>query len=66
MFECSERGKLLRDWRDAVVILADCIGQIETCSLDRFEIRYKATLLARQIAETAHAILVLHRKKHSY
>jgi hypothetical protein len=28
MFACKERGELLRDWHDAVIILAESIGQI--------------------------------------
>jgi hypothetical protein len=64
MFACAERGRLLRDWRDAVTILADCIEQTETSNLTGFEERFEAMLQARQIAETRHTVLMLHRKKH--
>ena len=65
MFACAERGRLLGEWRHAVMILGDRIGQTETSNLDRFDERYKATMRAREIAETAHTTLVRHRKKHS-
>ncbi len=51
------------DWRDAVVIVANCIDQAEK-SPDVFEQHYRAALLAREVAETAHAALLLHRKQH--
>jgi hypothetical protein len=62
MVVCVECGRLLRYWRDAVVIVADCIDQAEK-SPDAFEERYTDALLARQVAETAHTALLVHRKK---
>jgi hypothetical protein len=64
MFACVERGRLLREWRDAIAILADCIEQTETSNIDGFEKQFEATMLAHQLAETRHTVLVLHRKKH--
>jgi hypothetical protein len=63
MVVCVECGRLLRDWRDAVMIVANYIDQAEK-SPDAFEERYRDALLAREIAETAHAALLLHRKQH--
>jgi hypothetical protein len=60
---CLECGQLLRDWRDAVVIVANCIDQAENFP-DAFEECYGAALLAREISEAAHAALLLHRKQH--
>ncbi len=51
------------DWHDALVIVAECIEQAEK-SPDAFEEHYRDALLARQVAETAHAALLLHRKQH--
>jgi hypothetical protein len=51
------------DWHDAVVIVAKYIEQAEK-SPDTIEERYRDALLAREIAETAHAALLLHRKQH--
>jgi hypothetical protein len=64
MIACHKRGKLLRDWRDAVIILAESIGQIQTCNLDRFEERYQASLVAREVADKAHISLLRHREEH--
>jgi hypothetical protein len=61
---CTECGRLLRDWHGAVVVLADCIDQAEKSTPNAFEERYTAVLLAREIAETAHMDLLLHRKQH--
>lgn len=64
MLACTERAKLLRDWRDAVVILAHCIEEIETSNIDRFDERYRTSLMARLLAERAHANLTAHRTEH--
>jgi hypothetical protein len=64
MLACKERAKLVIDWRDAVMILAESIGQIQTCNLDRFEERYVASAVALEVAGNAHALLTLHREKH--
>jgi hypothetical protein len=63
MVVCVECGRLLRDWRDAVLIVAGYIDQAEQFP-NEFEERYRDALSARQVAETAHAALLLHRKKH--
>ncbi len=42
MSACKKRPKLLNDWRDAVMILAESIGQLQTCNVDRFEARSMA------------------------
>jgi hypothetical protein len=64
MFPCEERARLLRNWQHAVMILADCVEQIPTSSLDRFEERYLTSLLARDIADEAQIRLALHRDEH--
>jgi hypothetical protein len=64
MVACEHQANLLRNWHDAVMILADCIEQITTSNLDRFEERYKASLLARELADMAHKHLTLHRDEH--
>lgn len=64
MVACEERAKLLTYWRDAVMILAESISQIQTCNQDRFEERYTASNVALEVAENAHARLVQHRKEH--
>jgi hypothetical protein len=56
--------ELLTDWRDAITILAESIGQIQTCDPDRFEERYMVITGALEVAENAHALLTLDREKH--
>jgi hypothetical protein len=62
MFACEERRKLLKGWRDALMILADLYRIHRTCNLDKFDERYNANLRARQIANVK---LVGHRAEHS-
>jgi hypothetical protein len=66
MFYCKERLRLVTDWRDAVAIHSESLGQLELCKTDRtrFEERYKAAILAQEVAEQAHAALVDHRREH--
>jgi hypothetical protein len=58
MFYCKERGRLMTDWRDAVEILSEAAGQLEECKTDRlrFEERYAAAMLARDLAEEFSAL----------
>jgi hypothetical protein len=64
MVACEVRAKLLTDWHDAVMILADCIVQMQTCSDDRSEERYHASLLAMEVANETQARLMQHREQH--
>jgi hypothetical protein len=61
MAACARRAKLLTDWRDAVIILAESIRQIQTYNVDRFEERYVASTVALEVAKNAHALLIQHR-----
>jgi hypothetical protein len=53
MFYCKERVRLVKVWRDAVAVFSDATEQLEECKSDRprFEERYKAAMLARELAE---------------
>ena len=62
MVVCVVCGRLMKEWREAVVNVADCIDQAEKYP-DAFEDRYRDALLARQVAEIAHSTLLLHRKR---
>ena len=64
MFACEERGELLANWHDAVMILSDCIKQTRASNLDRFDERYLTSLLARDFADEAQIRLALHRDEH--
>jgi hypothetical protein len=64
MIACKERAALFKDWHDAVMIVADCMVQMQTCSDDRFEERYHASLLAMEIANETQARLMRHHKQH--
>jgi hypothetical protein len=66
MFYCKERVRLVKDWRDAVVTLSECVAQLEACKSDkaRFEERYEITMAAREVAEHARAKMVSHRAEH--
>jgi hypothetical protein len=66
MFYCKERGRLMKDWRDALLVLSECVVQLETCENDRdkFEERYEIAMSAREVTEQARTLLVRHRAEH--
>lgn len=64
MAACEQRKKLLRTWRDSLMILAEGVSDLEILDGKAFEHRLSAVILARDLSDDAYAKFVRHRLEH--